>query len=103
MIDIHPTLDLYAGEKVTVSFDCDFFWRESLGDGVYSIGGVPLRPGVGGPRYVGSSPAVTIVWNANHHLTVLTSYVHFFPGPFFQDNPPDKNTDYFTVWLDYKF
>jgi hypothetical protein len=103
IIDIHPTLDLYAGEKVTVSLDCDFFWRESLGDGVYSIGGVPLRPGIAGPRYVGSSPAVTVVWNATRHLTVLASYVHFFPGPFFQDNPPDKNTDYFTVWLDYKF
>jgi hypothetical protein len=34
---------------------------------------------------------------------VLTSYIHFFPGAYFQANPPDKNTDYFTVWLDYKF
>ena len=23
--------------------------------------------------------------------------------PYFQANPPDKDTDYFTVWLDYKF
>jgi hypothetical protein len=103
MIDLHPTLDLYAGEKVTVSVDWDFFWRESLGDGVYSIGGVPLRKGIGGPRYVGNSPAVTTVWNPTRHLSVLASYVHFSPGPFFQANPPDKNTDYFTIWLDYKF
>jgi hypothetical protein len=103
MVDLHPTLDLYAGEKVTLSIDWDFYWRESLGDGVYTIGGAPLRPGIAGPRYVGNSPAVTIVWNATRHLTLLASYVHFFPGPFFQDNPPDKNTDYFTVWLDYKF
>jgi hypothetical protein len=103
MIDLHPTLDLYAGEKVTLSFDWDFFWRESLGDGVYRISGTPLRPGVGGARYAGNSPAATVVWNATQHLTVLTSYVHFFPGPFFQANPPDKGTDYFTVWLDYKF
>ena len=103
MIDLHPTLDLYAGEKVTLSLDWDFFWRESLGDGVYSIGGTPLRTGVGGARYVGNSPAVTAVWNATRHLSVLTQYVHFFPGPYFQANPPDKATDYFTVWLDYKF
>jgi hypothetical protein len=45
MIDLHPTLDLYAGEKLTVSFDWDFFWRESLGDGVYRISGAPLRRG----------------------------------------------------------
>ena len=103
MIDLHPTLDLYAGEKVTLSFDWDFFWRESLGDGVYRISGTPLRTSVGGGRYVGNSPAATVVWNPTRHLSVLASYVHFFPGPFFEANPPNKNTDYFTVWLDYKF
>lgn len=103
MIDLHPTLDLYVGKKVTVSFDWDFYWRESLGDGVYAISGAPLRKGVDGSRFVGNSPAVTVVWNPTRHVSLLASYVHFFPGPFFRDNPPDKNTDYFTVWLDYKF
>src|SRR5262249_46713 len=88
MIDLPPTLDLYAGEKVTVSFDWDFFWRESLGDGVYRISGVPLRTGVGGGRYVGNSPAVTVVWNATRHLSVLTHYVHFFPRSYFPPTPP---------------
>jgi Alginate export len=103
LIDLHPTLDLYAGEKVTLSFDWDFFWRESLGDGVYRISGTPLRPGVGGSRYVGNSPAVTVVWDPTRHVTLLASYIHFFPGAFFKDKPPDKGTDYFTLWLDYKF
>jgi hypothetical protein len=103
IIDLHPTIDLYAGKKLTMSFDWDFFWRESLGDGVYRISGTPLRTGVGGARYVGNCPAVTVVWNPTRHLSVLTSYIHFFPGPYFQANPPDKDTDYFTVWLDYKF
>ncbi len=103
IIDLHPTLDLYAGEKVTLGIDWDFFWRESLGDGVYRISGTPLRPGVGGGRYVGNSPAVTVNWNPTRHLSVLTSYVHFFPGSFFEANPSNKGTDYFTVWLDYKF
>jgi hypothetical protein len=34
---------------------------------------------------------------------VLTQYLHSFPGPYFQANPPNKDTDYFTLWLDYKF
>ena len=46
---------------------------------------------------------MTAVWNATRHLSVLTQYVHFFPGAYFRANPPDKETDYFTVWLDYKF
>jgi hypothetical protein len=103
MIDLHPTLDLYAGEKLTLTFDWDFFWRESLSDGVYRISGAPLRGAAGGARYVGNSPAVTAVWNPTRHVSLLASYVHFFPGPFFEANPPDKGTDYFTVWADYKF
>jgi hypothetical protein len=43
------------------------------------------------------------VWNATRHLTVLTSYVHFTPGTYFEAKLPDKSTNYFTVWLDYKF
>ena len=103
LIDLHPTLDLYAGEKLSVSFDWDFFWRESLGDGVYRISGTPLRGAAGGARYVGNSPAITVVWNPTRHISLLASYVHFFPGPFFRDNPPNKDTDYFTTWLSYKF
>jgi hypothetical protein len=74
-----------------------------LGDGVYRISGTPLRTGVAGSRYVGNCPAVTVVWNPTRHLSVLTQYVHFFAGPYFRANPPEKDTDYFTVWLDYKF
>jgi hypothetical protein len=103
IIDLHPTLDLYAGDKLTLSVDWDFFWRESLGDGVYRISGTPLRTGVGGSRYVGNCPALTVVWNPTRHVSVLTSYIHFFAGPYFQANPPNKDTDYLTVWLDYKF
>jgi hypothetical protein len=58
---------------------------------------------VGRLQFVGSSPAATVVWNPTRHLTVLSSYVHFSPGPYFQANPPNQNTDYFTLWLDYKF
>src|SRR5207244_5608154 len=60
MIDVHPTLDLYAGEKVTVSFAWDFFWRESLGAGVYRLSGTARRKDDGRARSVGNSPAATV-------------------------------------------
>jgi hypothetical protein len=103
LIDLHPTLDLYASQTVSLSVDWDFFWRESLGDGVYNLGGFPARPGVAGGRYVGNSPALTVAWTPTQHVTVLASYVHFFPGSFFEANPPDKQTDYFTTWVNYLF
>src|SRR5262249_60853955 len=57
MIDLHPTLDLHAGERLTLSLDWDFFWRESLGDGVYRISGTPLRTGIGGAALPGERSA----------------------------------------------
>ncbi len=103
LVDVHPTIDLTLNDETKLSFDWDFYWRESLNDGAYRISGTPLRPGVDGARYLGNSPAATLVWTPTRHITVLTSYVHFFAGPFFETNPPDKSTDYLTTWVDYKF
>jgi hypothetical protein len=104
MIDLHPVLDLYLGEKVTVTADWDFFWRESAQDGVYRLSGSLLRPASGSSaRYIGNSPSLSVVWNPTRHISVLTSYIHFFAGDFLQDNAPSKDIDYFTTWISYKF
>lgn len=103
LIDLHPTLDLTFNEETKFTFDWDFYWRESLEDGVYQLNGNPLRPGIDGARYVGSSPAATLTWTPTRHITMVASYVHFFTGPFFESNPPDKDISYFTTWIDYKF
>lgn len=103
LIDVHPTCDLSLSDETTFTFDWDFYWRESLNDGAYRLSGSPLRTGTSGGRYLGSSPAATLAWNATRHVTVVASYVHFFPGPYFDANPPNKETDYVTIWLDYKF
>jgi hypothetical protein len=104
IIDLHPVLDLQFGEKVTTAVDWNFFWRQSLDDGIYSLSGVPIRPGTPSrARYIGSSPSVTTAWKATRHVTIVASYVHFFDGPYLQHNPPSKDIDYFTVWFDYMF
>jgi Alginate export len=104
IIDFHPVLDFNFGKKVTVTADWNFFWRESLGDGVYTLAGVPLRPGTPNQsRYIGSSPSITTAWRVTRHTTVLASYVHFFTGPFLKENPPAKDIDYVTVWIDFTF
>jgi hypothetical protein len=104
MIDLHPVLDLTLSDTVSLTVDWNFFWRESLGDGIYALSGALIRPaGTGLARYVGSSPSLTMVWAANRHITVLSSYVHVFPGEFILQSPPSQPVDYFTTWLTYKF
>ena len=103
-IDLHPVLNLHPTEKVAMIADWDFFWRESLNDGLYTLAVTPLRTGQkSDERYVGSSPSLTLAWNPTRHITILTSYVHFFAGPFLKETPPGKDMDYFTTWTDYKF
>ncbi len=104
LIDLHPVLDLHFGDKLTLTADWDFFWRESLGDGVYRLSGSLLTASKGSTeRFVGSSPAATLVWTPTRHVTLLAGYVHFFAGPFLQATTPGKDLDYFTTWLTYKF
>ena len=98
-------MDVRFGESVIALVDWAFVWRESLEDGIYGpIVGPPIRTGqLSRNPFVGSSPAVTVTWNATRHATVLASYVHFFAGPFLKETPPGKDMDYFTLWVDYTF
>jgi hypothetical protein len=103
-IQVHPSID-FRYNKVTLEADWAFVWRESVEDGIYGpIAGLLLRTGqLSRQRYVGSSPATVLTWNATRHLTILASYVHFFAGPFLKETPPGKDMDYVTLWADYTF
>ena len=104
-IQLHPTTDVRFGDKVTLLADWAFVWRESVEDGIYGpFVGPPIRTGqLSRNPFVGSSPSVTLTWNATRHVTVLTSYVHFFAGPFLKETPPGKDMDYVACWVDYTF
>ncbi|MDB5339774.1 MAG: hypothetical protein JWN70_5393 [Planctomycetaceae bacterium] len=104
MIDLHPTLDLHLNDNVTVSADWNFFWRESVHDGVYRLSGALLASDQNSQaRYIGSSPAMTLIWTPQRHVTVLVSYVHVFPGSFIKDATPGQPIDFVTAWFTYKF
>ena len=104
-IQLHPTTDVRFGDKVTLLADWAFVWRESVDDGIYGpFVGPPIRTGqLSRNPFVGSSPSVTLTWNATRHITILASYVHFFAGPFLKETPPGKDMDYVAFWVDYTF
>lgn len=54
-------------------------------------------------RFFGHSPATTITWQLNRNITILASYIHFFPGLFFNNNHRNNSVDYFTSWITYNF
>jgi hypothetical protein len=103
-MDIHPSLDLRLTERVTLTTDWDFFWRQSVKDGIYGNAVNLVRSGQGSrERYIGSQPQAQVEWRANRHLTFTVIYAHFFAGPFLKETQPGKDVDYFTVWGTYRF
>lgn len=102
--DIHPSVDLHIAEGMTLTADWDFFWRESVHDGIYGNAVNLVRSGrESQARYIGSQLSTQIEWEIGRHITVLSNYAHFFAGPFLKKTKPGKDVDFFTLWVTYKF
>jgi len=100
LVDVHPALTLTPIEDLTITVDWDFFWRESLGDGLYLPSSTLQVPGVGNPeRYVGSQGAVLVRWQATRHILLAGTYSHFFTGPFLQFAGLGNDVDFVGLWI----
>src|SRR3981081_4745951 len=54
----------------------DFFWRESLDDGIYGLGVNLLRSGLDKRnRYIGSQPSAGVYWQARRHIGLAAAFL----------------------------
>jgi hypothetical protein len=103
-VSFDPLVALHLTKKLTYTQDWDFFWRESLNDGLYGIGGNFLRPGFPSQgRYVGSQPSSVVDWKIQRHWGVIIIYTHSFPGPYLENSGAHKAVNYVSAWLGFKF
>jgi len=103
-MDLHPSLTLHPVEAVKVSVEWDFFWRQSLDDGLYGVALNLVRSGRSSrERYIGSEAIANLEWEVQRHVTIAAAYSHFFAGPFLRDTGPAKDVDYATLWVTFKF
>jgi hypothetical protein len=80
------------------------FWRVSLRDLVYSPFVTPIRPAnPSAGRYVATAPSATVAWQATHHIFYSVIYPHFLTGDFFQAVPPNRDVNYVSAWIAYRF
>ena len=104
LIDFSPSVRLQLRKTVSLALESSSFWRESLGDGIYSPFVAPIRRGgASQARYVATAPSVTISWQASRHTFLSTIYTHFLPGRFVQQTPPNRDVNYVSAWLTYRF
>jgi hypothetical protein len=101
--DVHPCLRLQPFAKWFLDLGGDFYWRESLDDGIYTPGGSIIY--TGNPafdRFVGTDLSLVVGWQATRHLNISAAYTHFFAGRFIHQND-GEDVDYGAVWVSYKF
>lgn len=102
--NLHPHLDLNLSHDISLTSDVNFFWRQSVSDGVYGPSGQLLRAGDGSSkRFVGSGLSINGEWRINRHLTATMIYSHFFPGTFVEDTGQSEDINYYELTLSFIF
>jgi hypothetical protein len=102
--DLHPSLKVHFNEQVSLNVDWDFFWRQSLNDGIYGVTGNLVSSGLTSrARDIGSALSTETVWRIDRHFTLTGAYTHFFAGPFLRESGSGKDVNYFSLWGTYKF
>jgi hypothetical protein len=100
----HAALAVRLPLRFSASVEYWAFWRESLGDGVYSVPGTLLRPGTTSQgRYLGDQVEGYLTWQADRHLSINATLAYFSTGSFFETSTPGKNITYGAGWVTYKF
>lgn len=104
LINTHPSIDFQLTEKLRATTKVDFFWRQSVNDGVYNpAGGVLRAAGNSNATYVGSQAQAELYWEINRHLVLIANYTHFFTGQFLRETGASRDIDYVTTWMTVRF
>jgi hypothetical protein len=103
-MNVHPSLTLHPSNRLTVTGDAVFFWREQVRDGVY---GANLRleraPGTSRARHVGNQYDLIVSWQVSPFVTFDLSTAVFTAGRFLKDTGPAETVRYFYSALTYQF
>jgi hypothetical protein len=106
LIDVTPSLKLQV-RKVSFTVESSSFWRESLQDGIYSpfVASVPpvRRGDTSQARYVATAPSATFAYQVTSHIFLSVTYTHFLTGQFLRESPPNRDVNYATSWITYRF
>jgi hypothetical protein len=105
MLRLGVSLQGHLSESVQFGIDYDWFWRNSLYDGVYGLAVNLLRTGMENrSRYIGSQPSASIVWHATRHVDLSLAYAYFAVGPFLTESAtPGRDVQYTSVSIKFKF
>jgi Alginate export len=102
--DLQPKINIQFNKHWFLTLSTEFIWRDSLDDGIYSIGNDLIRTGqTNRARYVGTQPEVELKWQVDRHLALKGIFIFFDAGPFIRDTPPGNDIVYLGTMATYRF
>jgi hypothetical protein len=104
MIHVRPSAAINPGDNMQISLTAAAFWRQSTGDGVYSVPGFLLRSGSGSEaRFIGKQFELATVWQATPELNLSASASVFDPGQFIRDTGPAQSIRMISATANFRF
>jgi hypothetical protein len=94
-----------AGRRTaTLTTACDWYWRSSVRDGLYSFSGVPYpETGQSSSRFVGAKPAVVAVVPLNRHWTAQAIYANLMGSRYVKESYAGQSPAYAALVLFLRF
>lgn len=103
IIDLHPSIALHFTEKVSLTTDVDFFWKQRSADAIYAPPGRPLiQSGTTNSRNIGTQVNAALEWEVNRDLSMTFYYSHFFAGSAVTA-AGGHNVDFVGSWISFRF
>ncbi|MDF8331708.1 alginate export family protein [Novosphingobium cyanobacteriorum] len=91
IVNLHPSLDLDLGHKVSLDISGIAFWRQTTGDGIYDVPGQLIRaPGSSRAHHIGKQVEMVVGWQATPVLSCAASLSLFVPGAFLRETGPSR-------------
>jgi hypothetical protein len=104
LLSLHPAVGIDLGSGWSLSGAMVFYWRESLGDGIYGFGGNLIRPSGGSrARYIGTQADVALGWEVNRNLSFYVGYSVVVPGQFVADTGPAEPIHFIGAQVMFRF
>lgn len=104
LLAAHQTVGVDLGDGFTTSLTGILFFRQSLGDGTYGLGGNLLRsPGGSDAHYIATQGELAFGWAPNPYLYVHLLMGALLPGQYIADTGPARTVYIITSHVQYSF
>jgi hypothetical protein len=104
LIHLRPTVAIHPKKTVELALTGVAFWRESRGDGIYSIPGFLVRSGTGSDaRFIGLQGEFAAAWQATPELNLSASVSAFDPGRFIRETGPARTIRMAAATANFRF